>query len=113
MKAIVLLVVAGLFLCAPLAMGQQAPMYDNTYRGPMNQYGHAVYKPYMTRQQAAQQPRYGYPDNGVLPQAWKGLNRVGNYLWQYMPAPVRGVEPQYRRAAEQGSVNVIFVPGSR
>ena len=83
------------------------PMYDNSYRGPMNVYGQPVFSvPPRKDNNHSQQP----PD-GISPMAASGLEAFGRYLWGYLPAPVRGEDPQILPPQGSGFVVRQFVPG--
>jgi|GEM_PF-1734484 len=83
-------------------------MYDNQYRGPMNVYGQPVYS-MPPRQDNAQSQQT--PNHGIIPLAASGLETFGKYLWGYLPAPVRGEEPQIVPPPGSGFVVRQVVPG--
>jgi hypothetical protein len=84
-------------------------MYDQSYAGPRNYYGHPTFQPYQMQGQQPQQAQS--VDNGLIFQAARGVHQIGNFLWGYMPAPVRGVESPYNLNPDSGPVSVHFVPG--
>lgn len=88
---------------------QPQPMYDTSYKGPMNVYGQPVYsmEPRRDDQQTAQNA-----NNGVFPMAATGLESLGRYFWSYMPAPVRGAPEQFGPPPGSGYVVRQVVPGS-
>ncbi|MGC8908121.1 MAG: hypothetical protein ACP5M0_11855 [Desulfomonilaceae bacterium] len=87
---------------------QPLPMYDTQYRGPMNVYGQPVFEP-APRQNNAQGQQT--PNDGIIPMAASGLEAFGRYLWGYLPAPVRGEEPQILPPPGSGYVVRQVVPG--
>jgi hypothetical protein len=91
-------------------LAQASEIYDRSYQGPMNMYG----QPALTipENQQGQNPANSAPQ-GLLPQAANGLYQVGDYLWSYMPAPVRGVQSPYAVPPGSGQVSTSFVPGTR
>ncbi len=119
MKSLLITLVAllGLFAAAnsfaQWGPPQQAPesqpltMYDNQYRGPMNVYGQPVYS--TTPQQNNGQPQQA--PEGIIPMAASGLEAFGRYLWGYLPAPIRGEEPQILPPPGSGFVVRQVVPG--
>ncbi|MFC1833384.1 hypothetical protein ACFL2Q_01450 [Thermodesulfobacteriota bacterium] len=126
-RAISLLVAVLIFGVVP-AWAQQAQMYDQQYRGPVNYYGQPTYKPvprprqpspnpYMTPQaygapqqrRQAQQPQI---QNGVVPYVSNYLHGYGQYFWSFLPAPIRGQQPQTQYQSGPGHVSVTLVPGS-
>jgi len=88
---------------------QPQPMYDMSYRGPMNIYGQPVYsvEPRKDGGQPAQNP-----NEGVFPMAASGLEALGRYFWSYMPAPVRGEPDPLQPPPGSGYVVRQVVPGS-
>jgi hypothetical protein len=88
---------------------QPQPMYDMSYKGPMNIYGQPVYsmEPRKDEGQGAQNA-----NDGVFPMAATGLGALGSYLWSYMPAPVRGEPQQFGPPPGSGYVVRQVVPGS-
>lgn len=88
---------------------QPQPMYDMSYRGPMNIYGQPVYsvEPKRDGGQTAQGS-----NDGVFPMAATGLEAIGRYFWSYMPAPVRGEPDPLQPSPGSGYVVRQIVPGS-
>jgi hypothetical protein len=87
-------------------------MYDQHYPGPTNVYGQpALVMPPQQAQQAQQQGQ-PQPSGGLIFGAANGLYQVGEYLWSYMPAPVRGVDSPYVVPPGVGQVQTNFVPGA-
>ncbi len=114
MKARVPIALAILLLCACAAWAQQqAPIYDQQYRGPRNYYGYPTYEPYqMPRPAPGQQPVQQQPYHGVISWGADAAYQAGQYLWGYMPAPVRGVDGTYK-APQDSYVIMHFVPGTQ
>lgn len=88
---------------------RQASMYDQSYRGPYNMYGQPVITGYR-RQQTNQQAQQQTVHNGIFPRVIRGIGGFGNYLWTYMPAPVRGVGSPYEVPPGEAVHTVNFVP---
>lgn len=88
---------------------QRSSMYDESYRGPTNMYGQPVLT-ILPRPQDGQSGQQAA--DGVIPMAASGIQTFGNYLWGYMPAPLRGVESPYQVPEGAGHVVRQFVPGS-
>ena len=112
MKATIQIALAILLVCACSALAQQpASMYDQQYRGPVNVYGYPQLEPYQVQQprQQAAQPQHHH---GVFTYGADAVYNAGQYVWGFMPAPVRGVNGSYK--APPGShVNMQLVPGSQ
>lgn len=111
MKTIALIVALITCSTAQLAIGQAHSMYDQTYQGPMNVYGQPVLTPVSKGQGQGQQNQQGFP--GVFPMMGQAVQGAGNYLWGYLPAPVRGAQSPYYVPPGSGEVNTSFVPGTR
>ena len=100
-------------LTIALSMGmfaEASEIYDRSYQGPMNMYGQPAL--IVPQDQQGQNNANSTPQ-GLLPQAANGLYQVGDYLWSYMPAPVRGVQSPYAVPPGSGQVTTSFVPGTR
>jgi hypothetical protein len=76
----------------------QSPMYGQYQQGSA-QYGN----PYGQ----AQQPRQYH--NTPFHRLYRGAASVGGYLWQYMPAPLRGAENDFMPAPGSGNVIITNV----
>jgi len=113
MKAIPVVVSAIVLVCAVSAFANDPNMYDQSYTGPRNYYGQPTFQPYQLQGQQAQQQQQQRVDNGLIFQAARGIYQVGNYLWGFTPAPVRGVQSPYNMSPDSGQVTVNFVPGTR
>lgn len=109
MKAIFAAGASLMILCAVWVTAGNAQIYDESYAGPRNYNGHPTFQPYQLQGRQAQQSQS--VDNGLIFQAARGMYQVGNFLWGYMPAPVRGVGSPYNLAPDSGPVSVNFVPG--
>jgi len=109
MKTVSLFIVTLVFALCTATMGQSSEIYDRSYQGPMNIYG----QPALTipQNQQGQNTANNRPQ-GFLPMAADGLWQVGDYLWSYMPAPVRGVQSPYAVPPGSGQVTTSFVPGT-
>lgn len=113
MKAIVGALVVLAFAASAFGQAappQPAPVYDHSYQGPMNVYGQPVFSmgpqaPRDQGRQTQQQP------GGLVGVAFDGLGSLGNYLWGFMPAPVRGAQSPYQVPPGQGQVTVTYTPG--
>jgi len=116
MKATISLGVGIVLVCVCSSWGQQPQIYDNAYHGPTNYYGQPTYKVMQSqqraRQQAYRQAQYQRQSGGIIPKTFNSLQRVGGYLWSYMPAPVRGGQSPHYVPPQSGSVTINFVPGS-
>jgi len=110
MKAIFAAAAAIVLLCAVSATANDAEVYDRSYSGPRNYYGQPSYEIYQQQRQQAQQPQA--VDNGLIFQAARGFYQIGNFVWGFMPAPVRGVQSPYNLSPDAGQVSVNFVPGN-
>ncbi|MCA1961502.1 MAG: hypothetical protein LDL33_11980 [Desulfomonile sp.] len=111
MKAILVAASAIVLLCAASAVASDGDIYDRSYSGPRNYYGQPTFEPYHLQGQQAQQ---GQPvDNGLIFQAARGIYQIGNFLWGFTPAPLRGVQSPYSMSPDSGQVTVNFVPGTR
>ncbi|MEJ2717140.1 MAG: hypothetical protein P8182_08365 [Deltaproteobacteria bacterium] len=106
MRATIPIVLAIALLCACPVWAQQFQMYDRSYAGPTNYYGQPTFKAMPRPQGRAQQP-----DHGAVPLAIYGVQRLGGYLWSYMPAPVRGQKSPYVLPPDSGQVTITAVPG--
>jgi hypothetical protein len=111
MKTIVLIFALIVCAAAQSAFGQAQSMYDQTYQGPMNVYGQPVLTPMSKGQGQGQQTQQGFP--GVFPLMGQAAQGAGNYLWNYLPAPVRGGQSPYYVPPGSGDVQTNFVPGTR
>lgn len=110
MKAIFVVAAAMALVSAVSATATEAQMYDQSYAGPRNYYGQPTFEMYQQQRQQAQGPQA--MDNGLIFQAARGVYQVGNVLWGYMPAPVRGVQSPYDLAPDSGNVTIQLVPGA-
>ena len=114
MKASIQIALAILLVCACSAWAQQQPqIYDRQYRGPTNYYGYPQYEP-LQQQAPAQNQQAAQPQHhhGVITYGADAVYNAGQYLWGFMPAPVRGVNGTYQ--APPGSyVNMQLVPGTQ
>ncbi|MEW6532639.1 MAG: hypothetical protein AB1473_17545 [Thermodesulfobacteriota bacterium] len=113
MKATIPVIMACALLFASFAWAQQSPMYDPNYGGPRNYYGQPVFKPMYTpgAQQPPQQQQY-YGQDGLIFRGARRAYSVGEYLWSWLPAPVRGAESPYQVPPGSGQTIVNFVPGT-
>ncbi|MGO8878328.1 MAG: hypothetical protein ACLPVO_18695 [Desulfomonilaceae bacterium] len=109
MKNVSLLVVSMILVFCTATIGRSSEIYDRSYQGPMNIYGQpALIVPPNQQGQNAANNR----PQGIVPMAADGLWQVGDYLWSYMPAPVRGVQSPYAVPPGSGQVTTSFVPGT-
>jgi hypothetical protein len=112
MKAIVLITIVLVVVCANVAVCQQSSMYDTRYSGPVNYYG----QPTFTMPQQQRPVQAGPPQQfsgGLLPTAVSGLYQAGEYFWGYLPAPITGADAQYMVPPGSGQVITNFTPGTR
>jgi hypothetical protein len=90
---------------------QAAPIYDPSYRGPVNYWGQPAYSvPQGQPQQQAAEPQQ---HTGYFFRAAEGVQAVGSYLWGYAPAPLRGAPPPFAVQPNAGQVIINHVPGVR
>jgi hypothetical protein len=111
MRAVGIIAVVILAAGTSMAFAQASSMYDQQYPGPTNQFGQPALV--MPPQQAPAQQAPPQPTGGLVFGAANGLWQVGDYLWSYMPAPVRGVDSPYVVPQGSGQVMTNFVPGTR
>ena len=108
MRVIIPIALGIVLACGCVVWAQQTPMYDSSYFGPRNYYGQPTYKVLPRPQGQAQQQ-----DRGAIPLAISGAQQLGDYLWSYMPAPVRGQQQTpYVLPPDAGHVTINLVPGS-
>jgi len=92
----------------------QSPLYDTSYTGLFNMYGQPTFiapqYPMSAQQQAQQQQQ---PQDGFIFRGAAAVQSAGNYLWSYMPAPLRGADAGYLGPAGTGPTIINFVPGSQ
>lgn len=113
MKAKVQFALIILVVCAYSACAQQPmPMYDQRYPGPTNYYGYPTYDP-QQRPPGAQTQQQQQRNDGVLFWGFSAAQQAGSYLWQYLPAPLRGTQTTLTPPPGQGHVIMHFVPGSQ
>ncbi|MGC8602486.1 MAG: hypothetical protein ACP5VS_02215 [Desulfomonilaceae bacterium] len=109
MKTVSLFVVIVAMSLCVVTLGQTSEIYDRSYQGPMNMYGQpALIIPPNQQGQNASNSR----PQGLFPAAANGLWQIGDYLWSWMPAPVRGVPSPYAVPQSSGQVTTSFVPGT-
>jgi hypothetical protein len=111
MKGVVFISVMIVAAGTSMAFAQGTSMYDRNYAGPMNVWGQPTFM--MPPQQAPKQQAQPQPNQGLIFRAGDQLWQAGEYLWSYMPAPVRGVDSPYAVQPGSGQVITNFVPGSR
>jgi hypothetical protein len=90
MKRSIIVIAVLALVPACVVWAQQSAIYDNAYRGPVNYYGQPQFQP-MT-QYNQQGMRYGqqFRNDGLLFQGAHAVKQLGNYFWNYLPAPIRG-----------------------
>ncbi|MDA8405575.1 MAG: hypothetical protein M0T73_01780 [Deltaproteobacteria bacterium] len=109
MKNVSLFVVSMVFVLCTATIGSSSEIYDTSYQGPMNVYGQpALIIPPNQQGQNAVNSR----PQGIIPMAADGLWQIGDYLWSFLPAPVRGVQSPYAVPQGSGQVTTSFVPGT-
>lgn len=112
MRAVGIITVIILVAGTSLVFAQGSPMYDQHYPGPTNIYGQPALV--LPPQQAPTQQGPPQPNNGgLIFGAANQLWNAGEYLWSYMPAPVRGVDSPYAVPPGSGQVITNFVPGTQ
>jgi hypothetical protein len=110
MKAVVFISVMVVAVGTSMVFAQGSSMYDRNYTGPMNVWGQPTFV--MPPQQAPTQQ--AQPQNtGLIFRGADQLWQAGEYLWSYMPAPVRGGDSPYAVPPGSGRVITNFVPGTR
>jgi len=112
MRATMRIAIVMVLVFACSAWAQQEPIYDHSYRGPVNYYGQPAYQPMYQGQAPAQAGQPQQMNNGLIPKAFSGLYQAGGYLWSYMPAPLRPDQPSFVPPPESGNVTINFVPAS-
>jgi len=111
MKALVFISAMIFVAGTSMAVAQGSSMYDQNYNGPMNMWGQPTFV--MLPQQAPTQEPPTPGTGGLVFGAANQLWQAGEYLWSYMPAPVRGVDSPYVVPPGSGQVISHFVPGTR
>lgn len=111
MKALVFISTMILVAGTSMVFAQGSSMYDKNYQGPMNVWGQPTFV--MPPQQAPAQQIQPQANGGLIFGAANQLWQAGEYLWGYMPAPVRGVDSPYAVPPGSGQVLTNFVPGTR
>lgn len=105
------LMFTGLFLLvlSVIPAAESSEIYDRSYQGPMNIYGQPAL--IVPPNQQGQNSSSGN-SQGILPKAVDGITQAGEYLWSYMPAPLRGAPSPYAVPPGSGQVTTSFVPGT-
>ena len=113
MKGLIPVITVLVLISSGMAWCQQGSIYDNSYRGPVNYYGQPQFQP-LPQNYGRTPPGQSPPiDDGLIFQGAHQVGRLGNYLWSYMPAPLRGVTPPIHSYQNRdSSVHINFVPGS-
>ena len=110
MKRVVFICLVMVAAGTVMAFAQGSSMYDTNYAGPMNMYGQPAFA---TPRPTPVQQGQPQPNQGLIFKAADQMWQAGEYLWSYMPAPVRGVESPYAVPPGSGQVMTNFVPGTR
>jgi hypothetical protein len=110
MRASIVTAVGIVLVGVSSVLAQQSPMYDYRYYGPVNYYGQPTYQPAPTPA-GAQAAMPAHPP-GLVQEAAASVQNVGGFLWGYMPASLRGVQPQPLEP-RPGDVFMTYVPGAR